>query len=428
MPFLQRGFISLQRIELTPERDAVIARYLLIAALAAMLFSSSLTVGLEFVVYALFLLRPSLRVRFLAILREPTGIALLFFVAALLISALHGAASWQERMASLAGWRRVLLFFFAAAVFDEERAKRDVLSAFLIICALAVLASYLTFLTPASFLGKFRNGIIIHKHATQGMVFALAAVIAAIAVIWPASVINTWLLRSRFLMALLVVLFVVNIAFITPGRSGYLALLVFSASIPLILPTLSKTWKMTAAITVFLCAGLVIAVSGKARDRIFRAITEMGTVEQSPSLTAMGARVVFWKNTLAIISENPILGVGTGSFEKAYANQVKNLSGWHSVVTSDPHNQFLKIFAEQGLVGLTALLLFMGTVVTAKVSSPYREIAVGLLLAWTATSLFSSHFSTFPEGRLIFFWLGAMLVPARFSARPVSANQTVLQS
>ena len=428
MPFFQQRFISLQRLELTPERDAVIARYLLIATLAAMLFSSSVTVGLEFVVYALFLLRPSLRARFLAVLREPTGIALVFFAAALLIGVLHGTASWPERIASLAGWRRVLLFFFAAAVFDEERAKRDVLSAFLIICALAVLASYLTFLTPAS-LGKFRNGLTIHNHATQGVVFALAAVIAALALIWPASVINTRLLKNRFLLAMLVGLFVANIAFVTPGRSGYLALLVFSASLPLILPTLPKTRKLMAALTIFLCAGLVIAVSGKARDRVFRAITEMRTVEQSPKLTDLGARVVFWKNSLAIISENPILGVGTGSFEKDYANQVQSLSGWRSRTTSDPHNQFLKIFAEQGLVGLTALLLFMGTVLMAKVSSPYREIAVSLLLAWTATSVFSSHFSTFPEGRLIFFWLGAMLAPARFSARPLSASQTpALQS
>ena len=319
LPFFQRGFISLQRIELTPEQDVVIARYLLIATLAAMLFSSSLTVGLEFVVYATFLLRPSLRVRFLAILREPTGIALVFFVAALLIGVLHGVASWPERMASFAGWRRVLLFFFAAAVFDDERAKRDVLSAFLIICALAVIASYLTFLTPASFFGKFRNEIIIHNHATQGVVFALAAVIAALALIWPTSVINTRFLKSRFLLAVLVVLFVANIAFVTPGRSGYLALLVFSASVPLVLPTLPKTGKLMAALTIFLCAGLVIGVSGKARDRIFRAIKEMGTVEQSPKLTAMGARVVFWKNSLAVINENPMLGVGTGSFEKAYA-------------------------------------------------------------------------------------------------------------
>jgi O-antigen ligase len=418
----------LLRIELTPQHDAVVARYLLIAILGAILLSTSLTVGLEFVLYAMFLFRPSLRAKFVAILHEPAAIALAFFVAVLLIGALHGAASWGERIIALAGWRKVLLFFFAAAVFDEERAKRDVLSAFLIMCTLAVLASYLTFLASVP-LGKFRNGIIIVTHSTQGMVFALATVIAAIAVIRPASIMNIDLFKSRFVMALLVVLFVVNIAFVTPGRSGYLALLVFSASIPLILPTLPRAWKLGVAIMVVLCVGIVIAASGKARDRIFRAMTEMTTVEKSPLLTAMGARVVFWRNTIAIISENPVLGAGTGSFEKVYANQVKNLPGWQSVLTKDPHNQFLKILAEQGLVGLTALLMFMGTVFTAKISTPYREIAVSLLLAWTATSLFSSHFSTFAEGRLLFFWLGAMLAPLRCSALPASANQaTALQS
>ena len=32
-----------------------------------------------------------------------------------------------------------------------------------------------------------------------------------------------------------------------------------------------------------------------------------------------------------------------------------------------------------------------------------------MLVGWCATSLFSAHFSTLAEGRMIFFWLGAML-------------------
>jgi hypothetical protein len=31
------------------------------------------------------------------------------------------------------------------------------------------------------------------------------------------------------------------------------------------------------------------------------------------------------------------------------------------------------------------------------------------MIGWCATSLANSHFSTFVEGRLLFFWLGAML-------------------
>jgi hypothetical protein len=42
----------------------------------------------------------------------------------------------------------------------------------------------------------------------------------------------------------------------------------------------------------------------------------------------------------------------------------------------------------------------------------------GVLLAWCVTSLFNSHFRTFPEGHLIWLLAGAMLarVPRNDSA------------
>src|SRR5262249_6299661 len=74
-----------------------------------------------------------------------------------------------------------------------------------------------------------------------------------------------------------------------------------------------------------------------------------------------------------------------------------------------PHNQFLKILGEQGLIGLAAFLFFIYRALTCRSPSPYREIAAAVLIAWCMTSLANSHFSTFVEGRFIFFWLGAML-------------------
>ena len=40
---------------------------------------------------------------------------------------------------------------------------------------------------------------------------------------------------------------------------------------------------------------------------------------------------------------------------------------------------------------------------------PAPLIAIGMLLAWSATSLFSSHFQTLAEGHLLAFFLAAML-------------------
>jgi hypothetical protein len=39
----------------------------------------------------------------------------------------------------------------------------------------------------------------------------------------------------------------------------------------------------------------------------------------------------------------------------------------------------------------------------------YGYLGLSVLAAWCVTSLFSSHFSTFAEGRFIWLWLGVCL-------------------
>jgi O-antigen ligase len=110
-----------------------------------------------------------------------------------------------------------------------------------------------------------------------------------------------------------------------------------------------------------------------------------------------------------MIRDRPIFGVGTGGFQDGYRPYVAGVTGWQGYETGDPHNQFLKIQGEQGIVGLAALLFFIFSALTCSAPMPYRQLAAAALIGWCATSLANSHFSTFVEGRLLFFWLGAML-------------------
>ena len=89
--------------------------------------------------------------------------------------------------------------------------------------------------------------------------------------------------------------------------------------------------------------------------------------------------------------------------------EVRGVAGWQGYETGDPHNQFLKVQGEQGVVGLAAFLLFIVSALSVPAPVPYRQLAAAALLGWCATSLANSDFSTLVEGRLIFFWLGAML-------------------
>ena len=113
-----------------------------------------------------------------------------------------------------------------------------------------------------------------------------------------------------------------------------------------------------------------------------------------------------------------MLGYGTGSFAKAYRDRFGSAEqGWRGSVTTDPHNQYLFILVENGLVGLAAfLMLLIVGFYAAKQPGPYRCVLQGALLAWCVSSLFNSHFRTFPEGHLIWLFFGAMLAAHRPTA------------
>jgi O-antigen ligase len=208
-------------------------------------------------------------------------------------------------------------------------------------------------------------------------------------------------------------LFVLNMAFVTPGRSGYLAL-----GVMLVVLTAGslRGWRNLLLVgTLGALFAAALALSPLARDRIGTAVTEWRTVATAGVKTSMGIRANLYENTLELVRERPWFGVGTGGFERAYGAHVKDkYSDWRALGSGDPHNQYLFFLAEQGVVGLLAFLAFIGLALADRGDGGrLRVVAVGMLLAWCATSLLSSHFQTFAEGHLLAFFLAAML------ARPV---------
>jgi hypothetical protein len=385
------------------------ARMLLIATLIAMMVSTSLTVGLELAVYAVFLWFPALRARLWTVIRQPAAIALLIFLGIVLIGALHGPAPWADRLGAVAGWRKAFLFFLAAAAFDDVPSKRRLAGVFFAACLVAVTLSFVTHVWQLDIYKTIGHGIIIINYGTQSIVFAIAASIAAIALIDRTQFAGDPLLKYWLVALVAIVLFIVDIAFVLRGRSGYLALVVMAGTLAVMLGGQSARMKATSAVCVLAAVVAVLAASERVRGRIAQAIDEMENVERSPELTSAGIRVVMWQNTMRMIGDHPVLGVGTGSFHHAYQPYIAGGAGWQASEATDPHNQYMKIWAEQGSIGLLALLVFVATALATRGPMPYRAVGVGLLLAICASSFFNSHFSTFTEGRLVYFWLGAML-------------------
>jgi O-antigen ligase len=380
-----------------------LVRSLIILEMVTLSFSTAATVVIEILVFICFISFKQLRQRVLAASHQPMVIMALILYAMVSIGVLYSAAPLSESVDMWGSWRKLLLVPLVASVYNDSLWKQRMVSIFIVLMALSALIS---FACHALDVGRHQSaGIVLGNHATQGMLFSVAMFACLVLVRFPFSreVIPSW-----FLKVSAVILFL-NILMITPGRSGYLVLMVLIMTF--VFWGIQKKIRWVILVLAPLVILALLLASPVAKNRIFLGMEEMRTYKNSPEITSMGIRMVMWKNTLDLLKkfEHPVLGYGTSGFETAYKPQVGGKEGWQGKPVGDPHNQYLLILVEYGIVGLIIFLLFIFSFFRQPVKGSFHIMAIGVLLAWCATSMFNGHFTTFSEGRSLMIWCSALL-------------------
>ena len=386
-----------------------IVRVMVLAGLVATPISTTLDNIIEFGVYGAILIFPEPRHRVRDVIRHPLVIGMLPLAGMILIATLYGPAAWSDALRSLFAWRRILMLPFAAALFFDDASKRMVLKVLVVTCLLGTLISFATFATDFWISKRLDPGIVFHDYAVQGATFSLAAIGCVAGLVRPEYFAGDRLLGNRLAMAAILLLLVADVVFILWGRTGAFAIVLMSAVTVVLLIEGSWRTKALAGLGVVVCGGVILAASPHVRSRVADGAHEIAEVDQASEGTRFGSRLVYWRNTTRMIADRPVFGVGTGGFQTAYATYVRGITGWQGNETGDPHNQYLKFQAEQGIFGLLAFLFFIYRSFRCPTPQPWRALAAAALVGWCAISLASSEFSTHNQGRLIFFWLGAML-------------------
>lgn len=394
-----------QYLDINP---ASVAAILVVLLVFAMMVSTAATVIVEILLFLCVIGFRELRRKTFAALKQPMVLMALVLYFMITLGIFYGVAPFSESVDSWARWRKLLLVPMVAAVYTDPLWKQRLISAFICLSALAALLSFGGYLLDIG--NKHGAGILVQNWATQGMLFSVAlfACLVLLRFPLPSVFVNTPLLIiSAALLSL-------NIVLVTHGRSGYLALIVL-----IMVFIFFGVQKKPRLILMLLAPVLIVSallISPVAHDRVLEGIDELKTYEQAQVPTNMGYRIIAWKNTITLLKrfERPFFGYGTRGFETAYAGlmsekQIEGERRWQDEPVHDPHNQYLIILVDHGLVGLLLFLLFIGAFFIQPVSGPYYILGIGVLLAWCATSLFSGHFGTAIEGRFLLVWCGAML-------------------
>ena len=341
-----------------------------------------------------------------SITRNPAASALAGFFALLALGILYGDAPISDRLKYLVKYSDLLLVVLMVPLFADGRVARRALLAFGAAMVLTLVLSLLLaggLLPAANWLRGFpANAVVFRLQITHNFLMAIAAFLfATVAIREPVP----WMRRALYCLALAAYF---DVFFLVVGRTGQVALVVmtayffwrhfgwrgFLAGLLLIATTLTAAWQLSPAFS----------------DRVVLTAAEYQhskTEQLAEKSNSVGQRIEWYRNTVRMVMERPLLGYGTGGFPKVYADFITDPG---ASKPAHPHNQYLMTAAENGLIGLAAFIAVLIWLWrrTKRISELLqRDMARGFLIAFSIGCVFNSLLLDHVEG-LLFAWMLAL--------------------
>jgi len=212
-----------------------------------------------------------------------------------------------------------------------------------------------------------------------------------------------------------------SITHLSIGRTGYLSL---SFAIIAYFLWSQKGIQKWVPIFALLVVGLFsYKTSDNIKSRVDLAIEEVKT-HNIENYSSIGQRLYYTQKSLELIGKNPLIGTGTGSYGSEFC-KIADTETWCKLGKHHPHNQFLLIWVENGLVGF---LLFVGLIIspvwmTRHSPLPERGLAAGFSAIFVVGSL--THGSLWLSTESHFHTLIAALIFAKHSPQKKQCTQNM---
>jgi O-antigen ligase len=343
-----------------------------------------------------------------AIRGNPVALAAIALFTLYLGGTLYSVGSDSDVLMTLSKGARLLLIPAVIPLMRDVRWWRRGIVAFQASMVVTLVLSYLIWfgILPVTVLlkGTPDDPVVFKAHITHNIFMAFTAFLFAL------DAVEAKTRQGRILLGLLCAAAVVNVLVMVPGRTGHIVLV--ALFVYFLYRQLGRKGLVIAgtviaalAIVVFLSPGTML------HKRITLADDELQQWRPGAPAdirSSIGLRLEILRNTIEVIRDNPILGVGTGGFGKAYAD-LANRTG--DTLTKNPHNEFLMIIAQFGLAGLVVLVCVFSTQWWAAARLPDRfdrAAARALVITMVVASFLSSTLVDHAEG-VFFVYMSALL-------------------
>lgn len=361
------------------------------------------------------------RVRFVATLRQPAAwlpIALFALIAAGLTWSVEPLA---VSVKSASAYAKLLLIPLLMATAFTPKQTLQIGASFVIACSILLVLSWASLLWPAGPWRWFKGpGVPVKDNAVQSVCFALCAFGLGLGAlrVWA-----TGERRRAIAMAGLALAFFADIFLIFMSKTGAL---MAAALLGLLLLQVGG-WRraMMMVVPLLLVVGIALWSSAPAQRRLAEISIDINasqsTRADAQETLSTAARIDFWTKGLEFLRQAPLLGHGTGSIRALYQSLQADRPSPYGEAPADPHNQFLHVALQVGLIGgLLLLAMWIAHAWTFMQRDYVSMLGLAVVLQHIIGSLFNSHLSTVTLGMLYCIaigFLGAARIGRRL-ARP----------
>ncbi|HHD56986.1 MAG TPA: O-antigen ligase family protein [Desulfobulbaceae bacterium] len=341
---------------------------------------------------------------------NPVAIAVLAYLFVLTVGLLWSPDVKAGLLVLQARWKIALLPVFLTAIKSDRRSFYT--WGFLAGLAAAMLMTYL------AWFGILHYSDISEHHLTHNTFHVVYNPLLAFGIYLVMHEAVWGKIRKSFRMGLFLSAAIMTFnMFITEGRAGQL---VFFVLLALLVVQLFSGNRVKAVAAVCLLVPIMFyagyRLSPVFHNRVDAAWYEIAQFRTNPN-TSVGQRLQFWCNSWRIIQQHPVLGVGTGGFQKAYADINHELSP-ACVATDNPHNQYVLVVAMVGIPGIIALVMIFVVMFRQawKSHDHWRRVRFAFPLFFLTIMLTESYLKVYETG---FFF---SLFGAVFYALPLDNN------
>jgi O-antigen ligase len=327
---------------------------------------------------------------------------LLWLLAA--IGMLWADVSLAERLSGLSRFHRLL--FIPLLLLHFQRSDRGVwvLWGFLVSTFAVLVVSWASLLIPALASRENVVGVPVKEYISQSAEFVVCA-FGLLAWACEAARQRRWRLALGLVLASL--FFLADILFVVTSRAALLV----SLALLLLLAFKEFRWKGVVVALLLGCvtATAIWSASPYLRERLTTSVTELKAYREENAANSTGLHLEFLRKSLTFVSTAPLFGHGTGSIPQQFREAASGGAGASSVTWGTPHDQFLGVAVQIGLIGAILLvamwvahfLLFTGNGLVSVIGA----VAVTHNVV---SSLFDSYLFAFVPGWLYVFGVGVL--------------------